>query len=387
MMPRPLRPDALTALAVGGALQAEIWLFEGGPRGVEPVTVAGALLFAASVAWRRAAPRFMAGLAAVTFAVSALLGGELTTTLSMVFAAMLVSFSIGLHLPDPRSVIAAAGFLAATWIDIVAAPDAEYEPASDIAFTGVIVVAGPWFAGRALRGWRERAGELEALTESLREEREHRARAAVLDERARIAREMHDVVAHSVSLMVVQAGGARRMLDEDPEESRAALESIETAGRLALQELRRSLGMLRSESAEPAALAPQPGTAQIAELVERTRASGLPVELRVEGVARPVPPGIDLAAYRIVQEALTNAVKHAGPARASVGLRWSAEALELSVTDDGRPENGAAEAGGGHGLIGMRERVAAYGGTFSAGAGVGGGYEMRARIPLGEPQP
>ena len=377
-MPRPLRPDALAALAVAAAMQAEIWLFEGGPRGVQVVTVVGALLFAAAIAWRRAAPRGMAVVAAVTFAGAAMLGGVLTTTLSMVFAAMFVSFSIGLHLPDRRSLAAAAGFLLATWVDIVAAPDAEYEPVSDLAFTTVIIVAGPWFAGRALRGWRERAEELERLTE-------HVARIAVLDERARIAREMHDVVAHSVSLMVVQAGGARRMLDEDPEESRAALESIEDAGRQALGELRRSLGMLRNGRAEPAELSPQPGTAQIAELVARTRAGGLPVELDVEGSPRPVPAGIDLAAYRIVQEALTNAVKHAGPASARVRLRWARGALELSVTDDGRgPDGGAA---GGHGLIGMRERVAAYGGSLSAGPAPGGGYELRARIPLEEPRP
>ena len=376
-MSHPLRQDALAALAVAGAMQAEIWLFEGGPRGVEAVTVAGALLFAAAIAWRRAAPSAMAALAALSFAGAALLGGELTTTLSMVFAAMLVSFSIGLHLPDRRSLAAAAGFLAATWVDIVAAPDAEYEPVSDIAFTTVIIVAGPWFAGRALRGWRERAEELERLTD-------HVARIAVLDERARIAREMHDVVAHSVSLMVVQAGGARRMLDEDPEESRAALESIEEAGRQALGELRRSLGMLRNGSAEPAALSPQPGTAQLGELVARTRAGGLPVELDVEGEPRPVPAGVDLAAYRIVQEALTNAVKHAGPARARVRLRWEPGALELSVTDDGRGPDGAE---GGHGLIGMRERVAAYGGTLSAGPAPGGGYELRARIPLEGPRP
>ena len=377
-MPRPFRHDVLIAVATAAALQAEIWLFEGGPRGAEAVTVAATLLFAASVAWRRSAPALMAALAAVTFAASAVLGGQIATTLAMVFCAMFVSFSIGLHLAGRASVVAAMGFVAATWIDTVVAGEDEYELISDLAFTSVIIVAGPWFAGRALRGWRERAEELERLTD-------HVARIAVLDEQARIAREMHDVVAHSVSLMVVQAGGARRMLDEDPEESRAALESIEEAGRQALQELRRSLGMLRNGTTEPAELSPQPGTAQIEELLARTRAGGLPVELEVEGEPRPVAAGIDLTAYRIVQEALTNAVRHAGPARAGVRLHWSPGALELTVTDDGRGPNGAGPGGGGHGLIGMRERVAAYGGTFQAGPAAGGGYEIRARIPLEEP--
>jgi signal transduction histidine kinase len=367
----PRRTDALIAGAIALALQAEIWLAEGGPRGVEAVTIGGALLFAVSLAWWRSAPALMIALAAGTLALAAILGGQLTTTLSMVFAAMFVAFSIGMQ----ASLAGAVVFLAATWVDIVAAPDTEYEPVSDLVFTAVIVVAGPWFAGRALRGWRERAEELERLTE-------HVARIAVLDERARIAREMHDVVAHSVSLMVVQAGGARRMLDEDVEESREALQSIEDAGRQALQELRRSLGMLRDGDA-PVDLAPQPGTAQIDELVQRTRAAGLPVELAVEGAPRAVAPGVDLAAYRIVQEALTNAVKHAGAAGATVGLRWTPRALELTVADDGRGAAGTGN-GAGHGLIGMRERVTAYGGTFAAGAAPGGGFAVRASFPLEE---
>ena len=376
-MPRPKAMDVLVAIAVAIALQAEIWFFEGGPRGVEAVTVAGTLIFAAALAWRRSAPRLAAAVAVGSFALCAVLGGYPATTLAMVFSAMLVSFSIGLLLTGRASAIAALGFLGATWLDIVVTPDDDYELISDLAFTGVIIVAMPWFAGRALRGWRERAEELERLTE-------HVARIAVLDERARIAREMHDVVAHSVSLMVVQAGGARSMLDEDVEESRAALRSIEEAGRGALQELRRALGMLRDGDA-PVDLAPQPGTDQLQELAARTGRAGLPVELEVHGTPGKVPPGVDLAVYRIVQEALTNALKHAGAGRARVELSWTPRTLELTVADDGRGSvNGH---GGGHGLIGMRERVAAYGGTFSAGPGAGGGYEVRACLPLEEPRP
>jgi signal transduction histidine kinase len=238
----------------------------------------------------------------------------------------------------------------------------------------VLIAAAAWALGRALaeRGRRtmtleERAGRLE---------REHEA--AVADERARIARELHDVIAHSVSVMTVQAGAARLLLEEDAARARDSLLAVEGTGRQALGEMRRLLGILRGDE-EEMRLAPQPGIADIGSLVEHVRAAGLPVDVVVEGEPQPLPPGIDLAAYRVVQEALTNALKHAGAARAAVEIRYGPSALDLSVVNDGHvARNGRA----GHGLVGMRERVALYGGEFDAGPRREGGYAVRARLPL-----
>jgi signal transduction histidine kinase len=205
------------------------------------------------------------------------------------------------------------------------------------------------------------------------------AREAVAEERARIAREMHDSVAHSVSVMVLQAGAAEQVLAVSPDRARESLQTIQDIGREAIVELRRMLGLLR-DPVEDASLAPQPSVGRLDTLFGQVRAAGLPVELTIEGQPRRLPPGVDRSAYRIVQEGLTNALKHAGPAHASVTLRYGDRALELEVLDDGR---GATDAnGGGFGLIGMRERAALYGGELDAGARPGGGYALRARLPL-----
>jgi signal transduction histidine kinase len=201
----------------------------------------------------------------------------------------------------------------------------------------------------------------------------------VAEERGRIARELHDVVAHSVSVMVVQAQAGPRLLGE-PEQARGAFRSIEASGREALVELRRLLGILRTGD-EHLAIGPQPGLGSLQSLVEQMREAGLPVELRVEGEPLQLPPGVDLSAYRIVQEALTNTLKHAGQAEAEVVVRYGASELELEVVDNG--SGGAASVNGpGHGLIGMRERVALYGGELVTGTRNSGGYAVRARLPL-----
>ena len=215
-------------------------------------------------------------------------------------------------------------------------------------------------------------------------ERDMAGREAVAEERARIARELHDVVAHSVSVMVVQAQAGPRLLD-DPERVRGVFGSIEASGREALVELRRLLGVLRTAD-EQLAVGPQPGLDSLESLLEQVRGAGLRVDLRVEGEPVQLPPGVDLAAYRIVQEALTNALKHAGNAEAEVVVRYSASMIELEVVDNGSTV-GASVAGSGHGLIGMRERVALYGGVLEAGARNGHGYAVRARLPLGPGTP
>jgi signal transduction histidine kinase len=215
----------------------------------------------------------------------------------------------------------------------------------------------------------------------LEQEQETRARAAVAEERARIARDLHDVVAHSMSVIVVQAGAERLALPEEATSTREVLQSIEETGRQALVEMRRLVEMLRKDD-EELALAPQPSLAHLELLVEQVREAGLPVELSVEGEPRALPPGVDLSAYRIVQEALTNALKHAGPARARVTIRYAANQLELEVGDDGAGTTGGAD-GGGHGLVGMRERVAVFGGVLEADRRLEGGYRLRATLPLG----
>jgi signal transduction histidine kinase len=222
-------------------------------------------------------------------------------------------------------------------------------------------------------------GDRERRLRLAERERDLAAREAVVEERARIARELHDAIAHDVSLMVVQAGAERRALD-DESPTKEVLETVEHIGRGALTEMRRLVGMLRSsEGAEP--LAPQPALRDLPTLVAQVREAGLPVELSVDGEPRELPVGLELSAYRIVQEALTNALKHAGEARAAVRIRYAPDSLELEVVDDG---GGATEplGGGGHGLVGMRERVALYGGRFEASRRATGGFAVRVALPI-----
>ena len=235
-------------------------------------------------------------------------------------------------------------------------------------------------AGRAVRSRTRLTAELHEAAVRADEAREAEAGRAVADERRRIAREMHDVVAHSVSVMVVQAGGARRILERDPRRAVEAAAHIEDVGRAALAEMRRLLGVLHHGDDE-ADRAPQPTLSELDRLVERSRAAGLPVTLAVEGTPQPLPPGKDLAAYRVIQEALTNAIKHADSAPTSVTVRWEPPWLELQIVDEGgRAVNGVN--GSGHGLVGMEERVRLYDGSLRAGRAAGGGFEVVVRLPL-----
>jgi signal transduction histidine kinase len=211
----------------------------------------------------------------------------------------------------------------------------------------------------------------------MRRQRDERAAHAVADERQRIARELHDVVAHAISVIVLQSRGGRRVLDDDPAAAREAFDNIERTSTEALEEMRRLLGLLRADG-EPALLA-QPTLARVEALAEELRASGLPVDVAVEGDPAPLPPGVDVSAYRIVQEALTNALKHAGPARALVRVAYEPGAVRVEVIDDGA---GSGNGGGsGHGLVGIRERVAIVGGELEAGPRAAGGYAVSARLP------
>jgi signal transduction histidine kinase len=234
-----------------------------------------------------------------------------------------------------------------------------------------------WTTGFVLS---RRAEYTRQMAERIRQADLERERA-VTEERQRIARELHDVIAHSVSVMTVQAGAVRRLLREDQTKERDALETVEATGRQALTEMRRLVGLLREQGTMPE-FSPQPGMKTIDSLLDGVRAAGLPVELEVEGAPRDLPPGVDLAAYRVVQEALTNALKYAGPAHAWVAVSWREGELALTVANDG--EGGGDGTGGGQGLDGMRERVAMYGGEIASGPREGGGYVVRARLPIGE---
>jgi signal transduction histidine kinase len=236
-----------------------------------------------------------------------------------------------------------------------------------------------WVVGFTLNRNRAQAAEAEARAARAEREREERARAAVAEDRARIARELHDVVGHSVSVMTVQAGAVRRLLKPEQEREREALLVVEQTGREALAEMRRMVGVLRHPEEAPA-LAPQPGLEQLERLVAQAREAGLPVELRVEGERRPLPPGIDLAAYRAVQEGLTNTRKHAEAERVEVVVRYGDDRVNVTVADDGSGR--ATGHGRGHGLVGMRERIALYGGELDAGPRAEGGYELRVSLPL-----
>ena len=241
-----------------------------------------------------------------------------------------------------------------------------------------VMLGSVWAAGRGVKSHGERAIESADHARTVEREAKERALAAVAEERLRIARELHDLVAHSVSVMTVQAAAERRVLADD-DETRDVLVSIEQTGRQAMGEMRQLLGMLRP-GPESLALTPQPGMDDLELLVRQVRAAGLDVDWHVVGVVRSVPPGIDLAGYRIIQEALTNSLKHAGAATATVTLRYGAADLELEIVDTGCGADGVT--GGGHGLIGMRERVSLYGGDFHAGNRNPRGFEVRARLPL-----
>jgi signal transduction histidine kinase len=243
---------------------------------------------------------------------------------------------------------------------------------------------GALLLGGSVRGRQAERAALEERARHLAETREEEARRRVAEERVRIARDLHDSVAHSLTGISVEAGVGAHVLDERPEDARAALLAIKHASGDALAELRATLSMLRSGEAPPRE--PAAGLDRLPSLVESSRAAGLPVDVVIEGDARPLPPAVDTAAFRIVQESLTNVIRHAGPARATVAVRHGDDGVEIEVTDDGRGAvdgNGAADGGGGgHGLAGMRERVALLGGALYAGTRRSGGYRVRARLPL-----
>ncbi len=365
--------DAVVALGLVALAEADAFLSgHQAPRGVVALV---ALAMTGPLAWRRTAP--LAVLAASLAAMMTLGFVDGTASeLYVLLATLLATYSAGANAARRPALLGLAAALALMLVGLRL--DSNRHESGDYLFV-VVLYAGGWGLGAALRERSHRAQRLESHAELLDREREREARQAVLEERARIARELHDVVAHSVSVMVVQNGVVRRRIGAERPEEAELLGEVEQTGREALAEMRRLLGLLRAENEEPN-LAPQPGMAALPTLVEQVREAGLPVELELEGEERQLAAGLDLAAYRIVQEALTNALKHAAGAATHVRVRYGPRRLELSVDDRGP---GAATAdGNGHGLVGMRERAELYGGTLEAGPRAGGGFAVRAELPL-----
>jgi signal transduction histidine kinase len=342
-----------------------------------PGLIAGAVVAAVALLFTRdlpfVAPLTVLGALAVVVAI-----GEkpLEDTGSPFLVAILFTpWCFGMYNQRPKAI---AGLVASEALGAWA--NWNFDGVAQDYFFVALFVAVTWTIGLALNRRGAHARELAERARRLEREQAAAAERAVAEERQRIARELHDVIAHSVSVMTVQAGAVRRLLKPQQEKERQALETIEATGREALTEMRRLVGLLREQGAMPE-FAPQPGMATIDSLLESVRAAGLPVDLEVAGTPRDLPAGVDLAAYRVVQEALTNALKYAGPARAWVFVRWRPEELELEIANDGTGDGRGM--GGGHGLAGMRERVSLYGGEIDAGERDGGGYVVRARLPIG----
>jgi signal transduction histidine kinase len=378
---RPGRADVLVAGVVALLGQVDVWVpglaiaHMVGPR---PVNAAGYLACSLALLWRRPAP--LAVLAfIVTVSSAQYLAVHASEGLGAFLPLLIAFYSLG-RCADARALVAGAP-LALLGLAVHELRDPVFElGGSTVTFW--FVLAAAWPLGRAFRRRHLAAEELSDRARSLELDREQRARAAVAAERARIARELHDVVGHAVSLVVLQAVAGLGLLDKgDTRQARARLSTVETTARQALAEMRRLLELLdEGDEDGPRPLYPPPGLARLAELSGQVGASGLPAELVIRGDLTGLPPGLDLAAYRIVQEALTNTLKHAGPAHAVVTVCRSHEVLEIQVTDDGR--GGPAPDSGGRGLPGMRQRARLYGGELQVGPRADGGFRVHARFPL-----
>lgn len=335
-----------------------------------PREIAAVLFMTVPFIWRRRVPLPSAVLVAIGVAAV----GRPPTDLHLILAALpFAMYSLGAHASGRAAAVGMATSLIALSLS-AAATSAEGAVRDVISIT---VVVGTAFAlGRAMRRRELRLVASDERAAALEREREADLRRAASEERARIARELHDVIAHGVTVMVVQAGAADQIMDRDPVRARQALVAIQDTGRQALTDLRHLLGLVRDD--DTLRLAPRPGLQELDALIDEMRRAGVPIEVEIRGTPRNLPAGVDLSAFRIVQEALTNVLKHAGEARARVLVVYTPSAVELEVVDDGREH----PQGHGHGLVGIRERVLLYGGTLEAGPARDGGYRVRARLPL-----
>jgi len=360
-------------LALGAVMLALADLSSLSGTGIERLPGALALtVLGLSLLIRRRAPDVLVYALVAVVAVPDDWLSSMTEVAAFLVVIVAVIYSAAVYTSGLRRLAAGTGVVA---LAVLGSSDAAASPVDpgEIAFFAVLA-GGPWVAGRAIALGRQREAALKG-------EREQRARAAVAEERARIARDMHDTVAHAISVVVLQARGGRRVLDGDVGAARAAFNAIEQVGAEALSEMRRLLGLLGSGS--PGEGTEQIGLRSLSALADSVRAAGLPVDVVVEGAGRHVPPGVDISAYRIIQEALTNSLKHAGRAQVRVVVRYGVDELHLKVADNGR---GARSVNGnGHGLVGMRERAMLVGGDVEVDQPNEGGFVVRARLPLREP--
>jgi signal transduction histidine kinase len=365
----PVLVDVALALVLLALSELAIWWGRSGVAKEHTIGVAViAALITASVAVRRRYPFAVGvGVLALSSFQIAFWGDPQLITSSIAFLLTLYALTVW---TSPRLFAIGVGLLIALNLGSAAGPNGNLTNAAFFTIVTLVVM----LLVRRVLGDRERRAEL------AERERDVAAREAVVGERARIARELHDAIAHNVSMMVLQAGAERRVLDDREGSTGEVLETIEHIGRGALTEMRRLVGMLREGGEDE--LSPQPGLGDLPRLAAQVREAGLPVELTVEGNERPLPVGIELSAYRIVQEALTNALKHAGDATALVHVRYGDDALELEIIDDGPGATAPVTMGGGHGLAGMRERVALYGGRIDTGHKASGGFRVRVLLPV-----
>jgi signal transduction histidine kinase len=362
--PDPVTVDRVLAVVFTALAQLEVWV----GTEVEHHKVAGALMasvYTVSIAFRRRYP-FLVGTGIGIYAACVHASGIDPQIVAVPIGYICALYALTVWTSTREFAIGLSAIVAADLLSSIPGSLKDTVPFMVVTVVVMLLV-------RRVLGDRERRAQL------AERERDLAAREAVVEERARIARELHDAIAHNVSMMVVQAGAERRVLDGDAGSTREVLQTIEGVGRNALTEMRRLVGMLRSDSADP--LAPQPRLDDLPTLVTQVREAGLPVELHVDGEPRELPVGIELSAYRIVQEALTNALKHAGEAHATVRVRYGPDSLELEIVDDG-PGAPAPVDSGGHGLAGMRERVALYGGSLDAGRRPTGGFAVRVLLPI-----
>jgi signal transduction histidine kinase len=346
-----------------------------------PIHLTLALVMCVPLIWRRRWPRAVFAVIALAAFAQWLAGiGIGVNDFAVLIAMYTIAAQCAFRWSFAAGLVAELGITMATYSQVGRGGAGEAEWKSLLPTS--VCLSAIWLAGLYISTRRKYTLSLEERARRLERERDAQAEAAAAAERARIAREMHDVIAHSISVMVIQADGASFTVDTDAERAKRAMQAIGTTGRQALTEMRRMLGVLREGDGQ-ATLAPQPGVDQLSELVGQMRSTGLPVELVVRGTVIALPGGMELAVYRIVQEALTNVMKHAGPsARAWVELHYGDQAVEVRIRDDGR---GATFSDGrGHGLLSMRERVAVYGGHVSAEPVPGGGFEVIARLQVKE---
>lgn len=363
----PVRADWAIALALLALIQLDIWRpddFIHGPRLFYALVAA---VMTIPLAWRRRFPLGVASVVTAAWPIQNFADGNGQPSDMLIIPWLFAIYSMGAHAPEKRRWVAMAVTVVASLV--------LWGPGSFL--LPMVIFGGAFIAGRHVRTRQRLAEALQARNEALEQQQTNAEQAAIANERARIARDLHDLVAHSMSVIAVQAGGERMRLNDAGDPTAEVLRVIEGTARQGLTEMRRLVEMLRE--GDGMEFGPQPSLCRMDDLLANARLAGLQVDLNVEGDLTDLPPSVDLSAYRILQEALTNAAKHAAPATARVRIRRSQTSLELAVEDDGTKTN---SVGNGFGLIGIKERVAAYGGSVETGRSGQGGFIVRARMPL-----